>query len=236
MNREYHKDRSGRLGREMELLVFGHAGLPVLAFPTSGGRFFEYEDRGMVAAIADKIDAGHLQLFCLDTVNDESWHNWQAPPSQCIARHLQYEEYLLHEVIPLVRKKNADPRLMALGISMGGYHAVNFALRYPEIVTGFVSLSGIFDVTQFLDGYYDQDCYFLLPTHYLPRLTDSWFLDRFRQNWLVPATGSDDQCLGQNQELDRVLTESGIPHEFHVWDEENSHGWQVWQKMLQQHL
>lgn len=46
MNREYHKWNSPCLGRAMELLIFGHAGLPVMAFPTSGGRFFEFEDQG----------------------------------------------------------------------------------------------------------------------------------------------------------------------------------------------
>src|ERR1700719_596773 len=55
MNREYHKWYSPRLGRDMELLVFGHAGLPVLVFPTSGGRFYEFEDRGMVGALGGKI-------------------------------------------------------------------------------------------------------------------------------------------------------------------------------------
>ena len=108
---------------------------------------------------------------------------------------MQYEEYLLHELIPLIRQKNRDPRLIALGLSFGGYHAVNIALRHPEIVSGFVSLSGTFDLTSFLDGYYDQDCYFHLPTHYLPRLTDPRFLDRFRRNRYVLATGWDDQCL-----------------------------------------
>lgn len=236
MNREYLKCRSSRLGREMELLVFGHAGLPVLVFPTSGGRFYEFEDRGMIAAVAGKIDAGKLQFFCVDSVNEESWYNWQAPPRQRIARHMQYEEYLLHELVPLIRQKNGDQRLMALGLSFGGYHAVNIALRHPEIVSGFVSLSGTFDLTSFLDGYYDQNCYFHLPTHYLPRLTDPRFLDRFRRNRFVLATGWDDQCLGRNQDFDRILNEKGIAHEFHVWDLPNSHDWPAWQRMVQQYF
>jgi esterase/lipase superfamily enzyme len=66
MVREYHKWHSPRLGREMELLVFGHAGLPVVVFPTSGGRFYEFEDRQMIAALSGKIDAGRLQVFCVD--------------------------------------------------------------------------------------------------------------------------------------------------------------------------
>ena len=51
MNREYHKWHSPALGRDMELLVFGHAGTPYLVFPTSMGRFFDYENRGMIDAV-----------------------------------------------------------------------------------------------------------------------------------------------------------------------------------------
>jgi esterase/lipase superfamily enzyme len=52
----------------------------------------------------------------------------------------------------------------------------------------------------------------------------------------VLATGWDDQCLGQNQNLDRILSERGISHQFHVWDTQNSHDWPTWQQMLQQYL
>ena len=66
MNREYFKGYSSELHRDMELLIFGHAGTPLLVFPTSQGRFFEYEDRGMIGALAPKIDAGEVQVFCPD--------------------------------------------------------------------------------------------------------------------------------------------------------------------------
>ena len=61
MNREYHKAYSQELHREMEALVFGHAGTPLLVFPTSMGKFFEYEDRGMIGVLAPKIERGELQ-------------------------------------------------------------------------------------------------------------------------------------------------------------------------------
>ena len=236
MNREYHKDHSLRLGRQMELLVFGHAGLPVLVFPTSCGRFFEFEDRGMVSALAGKIDAGQLQLFCVDTVDSESWYNRQVPPRWRVARHMQYEEYLLGEVVPLIRAKNSDPHLVALGCSFGGYHATNIAFRHPDLFTGLLSMSGAFDISTFLDGYYDQDCYFNLPTHYLPNMSDPWYFDHFRRNTYVLATGWDDQCLLQNQTLDRILSAKDIPHQLYIWDSYNAHDWPTWQRMAQQYL
>jgi len=236
MVREYHKGYSSQLGREMEMLIFGHAGRPVVVFPTSCGRFYDFEDRGMVGALAGRIDAGEVQLFCVDSVDAESWYNRATAPRWRIQRQLRYESYLLNELLPMLRQRNADPRLFALGCSFGGYHAVNLALRHPEVVTGFLSLSGAFDLTGFLGGYYDQDCYYNLPTHYLPNLTDAGFLERFRQNRYVLATGRDDQCLPQNQALDRILTALDVPHELHIWEEKNSHDWPTWQRMVAQYL
>jgi esterase/lipase superfamily enzyme len=236
MNREYHKTYSSQLRREMELLVFGHAGLPVLVFPTSGGRFYEFEDRGMVGALAGRIDAGEVQLFCVDSVNAESWYNRQIPPRQRITRHIQYEEYLLGEVLPFLRDRNSDERLLALGCSFGGYHAVNLALRHPDIFSGFLSLSGAFDLSRFLDGYYDLDCYYHLPTHYLPNLTDPWYLDRFGAKRFVLVTGRDDHCLTENENLDRIMNTKGIKHEFYVWEAENSHDWPTWRRMVAEYL
>jgi esterase/lipase superfamily enzyme len=220
----------------MELLVFGHAGLPVIVFPTSGGRFFEFEDRGLIGAAAGKIDAGQLQLICVDSVDMESWYNRNVPPRWRIARHMQYEDYLLSEVVPLLRARNSDPHLVALGCSFGGYHAANIAFRHPDIFSGMLSMSGAFDLLNFLGGYYDQDCYFNLPTHYLPNMNDPRFFGHYSRNTYVLATGWDDQCLGQNQNLDRILSSKGIPHQLYIWDSYNAHDWPTWQRMVQQYL
>ena len=139
MHRDYHKWWSPRLGREMELLAFSngwaHGGVPLIVFPSSRGRFFEFEERGMVGCIADKIDRGELQLFCVDSVDGESWYNRDVPPRWRVARHMQYESYVLEEVVPLVRQYNWSQWLVALGCSFGGYHAVNIALRRPDVFT-----------------------------------------------------------------------------------------------------
>ncbi|MGB7135453.1 MAG: alpha/beta hydrolase-fold protein [Acidobacteriaceae bacterium] len=236
MNREYHKGHSERLGREMELLVFGHAGLPVVVFPSSQGRFYEFEDRGLIAAVAHKIDAGQIQLWCIDSVDAESWYNRNVPPRWRIARHVQYENYILDEVLPLLRSKNANPLLISLGCSFGGYHAVNIALRHPDRFTGFLSMSGAFDLSSFLGGYYDQDVYFNLPPHYLANLADPWYFDLYRRNRYILATGWDDHCLAQNQNLARIMGEKSIPHHLYIWDAWNAHDWPTWARMMNEYL
>lgn len=241
MERTYRKQWSQRLGREMELLEFGHAGRPVVVFPTSGGRFYEFEDRGMVAVLADRIEAGAVRLWCVDSINGESWYNRMLTPRERVLRQVAYEKYVLEEVVPLMGAGSGGAgegaaRPAALGCSFGGYQAVNLALRHPDVFGEAVSLSGAFDLRGFLDGYYDEECYFNLPLDYLPNLTDPWYLERYRRNRTILATGWDDQCLKQNQELDRILREKGIPHEFAVWEGENTHDWPTWGRMVREYL
>jgi esterase/lipase superfamily enzyme len=233
MKREYHKWSSPALGRDMEMLVFGHAGMPALVFPSSCGRFFEFEDRGMVHAVQDKLEHGHLQLYCVDSVDSESWYNRAVPPRWRIARHLQYEEYLMKEVLPLLRQQNQSSEVASVGCSFGGYHALNIALRHPDVFTSMLSMSGAFDTSNFLGGYYDDDCYFNIPMHYLSNISDSWYLDRYRRNTYVLATGVHDQCWDANERMAQIFRAKNIPCRLDVWGDNTGHDWPWWQRMLQ---
>jgi esterase/lipase superfamily enzyme len=238
MEREYHKWFSQTLGRDMEMLVFGHDGLPVIVFPTSQGRFYEFEDRGMVGAIADKIGGGKVQLFCVDSVDAESWYNRNVPPRWRIARQVQYASYVVGEVVPFIRQRNQRPQMATMGCSFGGYHAVNMSLRHPYVFTGCLSMSGAYDLKSlgFLNGYYDDDCYFNLPMDYLPNLSDAGILERMRHNTYVLATGVHDQCWNDNERLAEVMRGRGIPARLDVWGDNARHDWPWWQRMMQVYL
>lgn len=231
MNREYHKWHSPRLGREMELLVFGRAGAPLLVFPTSMGRFYQYEDMGMIGALAHRIDAGQLQAICVDSVDEESWYNKGIPPADRARRHRVYEDYVLHEVVPFLRQRSGQERISVTGCSFGGYHSVNFALRHPDIVWRCVSMGGAFDIKQFLNGHYDSECYFQNPPDYLPGLNDGWFWDRYQQMQLILATGEHDICLAENQRLSGILAAKRIPHWLDIWGDQTGHDWPWWRQM-----
>jgi esterase/lipase superfamily enzyme len=231
MNREYHKWYSNALRRDMELLVFGHDGIPLIVFPTSMGRFFDYESRGMIQAVGSKYENGQLQAFCVDSVDAESWYNKSVPPRERAQRHTEYDRYLFDEVVPLIRSRNRSDLLITTGCSFGGYHAINFALRHPDVVTGAVSMSGAFDIHQFLDGYYNDNCYYNCPPDFLPNLTDPWYLDRYRRQKLVLATGEADICRDENIRLSGIMSAKEIPHWLDVWGNGTGHDWPSWQQM-----
>jgi len=233
MNREYHKWFSRDLQRDMELLVFGHGGVPLLVFPTSQGRFFEYEDRDMIGAVGHKIDSGHLQFYCVDSVDAESWYNRTAHPYWRVQRHIQYERYVLNDVLPLIRQKNSSSDLGTTGCSFGGYHAMNFALRHPDIATHCITMGAAFDIKRFTDGWYSEDVYFNNPPDFLSNLNDSWYLDHYRHMGLLLVTGEHDMCWNENERMGAILASKGIPHRLEIWHDGTGHDWPSWQRMAQ---
>jgi esterase/lipase superfamily enzyme len=235
MHREYQVDQSAALGRPMERLVFGHDGLPVIVFPTSCGRFFEFEDQGMVGAIEAQINRGQVQLYCVDSVDSESWYG-QVEGSWKIGRHMQYERYIMNELLPHIRWRNWNQQVAMIGCSFGGFHAASMALRHPDQITAMLSMGGAFDVRRFLHGYYSEDTYLTLPMDFLPNLHDHGYLDRMRRNTYVLATGEHDMCWNDNERLASIMRNKGIPVRLDVWADNTGHDWPWWRRMLQTYL
>ena len=231
MRRDYVKWYSPSLHRDMELLAYGERGFPIVVFATSGGRFHEYEDHGMIHALAPKIERGELQVFCVDSVDQSSWYNSWAHPADKLHTQNAYDAYLTLEFSPFVQNRTSWPRMGATGCSFGGYHAMNFALRHPDLVTYAVSMSGAFDIPKrFLGGYYDQNAYFHSPLDYLPNLQDHWLLDQCRNNYYVLTTGEGDPLLDQSYKLAHEFGMKHIPHVLDVW-QGFGHDWPWWQQM-----
>ena len=242
MNREYHKWHSPYIGRDMELLVFGHAGARVIVFPTRDGRFFDYENWRMVAALREKIEAGSLQLFCVDSIDRESLYaDWMVPADR-LKRHLDYEKYILLEVAPFSASINPDYTLVAHGCSLGAYHAMNIALRHPHRFGKIVALSGRYDLTEsvgsfraLFDDHYDDLVYFNNPSHFLPRLEDTAVLRELRRMDITFAIGRDDAFLYNNRLLSAEFAAKNIAHTFTVWEGE-AHRARDWRQMVQLYL
>ena len=238
MKRDYHKWFCSALGRDMELLVFGHGGARVLVFPTRVGRFFDYENMGMIDAVADKLENGWLQLICVDSVDQETFYcNWNNPRDR-IRRHSQYEHYILQEVLPFSWHINPTPYLISHGCSFGAYHAVNIALRHPTAFNRVVGVSGRYDLTRqidgfrdLFDGYYDSDVYFNMPNHYMANLDDPDLLESIRRLDIKLVVGEHDPFLCDNQTLSEHLWGKGVWHTFQVWSG-RAHGPRRWREIV----
>src|SRR5258706_12938025 len=210
MHHAHESWMSPTLGRQMPIEVFGHAGARVLVFPTTMGSCYEWGDRHMHEVLAEQLENGWIQLFCLDHVNDESWYNKGLHPGARAWRHLQYDRYLLYELLPFTEAQNPNPFVIATGASFGAYHAACFGFRHPDRVNRVIGMSGLYDVKQMTEGYSDGNVYQCNPFDFMRHEHDPGRLAAFRRQDIIFAIGRDDPSYGNNAELSAILWDRGI--------------------------
>jgi len=240
MQIEEHFWHSPNLDRQMALKVYGHWGTPVLAFPCSRGRYFDYEGMGMVAALSGFIDNGRVKLFCVDSIDGESWYNFSVSPEWRNARHEQYDRYIVDEVVPFIGSHCRQPGLrpMTNGCSMGAYHAVNFFFKHPDVFDGTIACSGLYrlDRNEFGLGPAELPAvYFNSPLSYLSGLSDPRYFDAYRRRTIVVSAGQgawDEEALEDTRALEAICREKSIPAWIDIWGHDVNHDWPWWFKQM----
>lgn len=216
MQREYHSWYSPNLKRKAELLEFGHAGQNWLVFPTAKGRFFDWENFGMIERLREPLERGWLRLTCVDSFDRSSLYA-RIKPWFRIWKHTHFDNYLRQEVVPFMQAKSGY--LGTAGCSFGAYHAINFALRYPQVIKKTVAMSGVFDLSFRLGRYKNKNTYFHSPLHYLPGLAQVGDLQ------VHLGVGRAEPFTHQHWVLAQLLEERGArvrldinPHGGHDWN------------------
>ena len=235
MKKEYFRWFSPSLGKDMELNVYGHAGKPVIVFPSSGGSYYEYEDLGMVGCIQNFIDERRVMLFTVGSVDNESWMNTAVSPGERANRHNAYDAYIIQEVVPFVKSHSGRGDILATGCSLGGYHAMNFTLRHPDVFNAVIALSGCYQLSYFVGDYVDDNVYFNSPLLYLPNCHDSWFIDRYRQCQIIACCGRgawEDEMQHDTAALDAIFRDKQIPAWCDFWGTDVNHDWNWWRVQL----
>ncbi|MDP2159545.1 MAG: alpha/beta hydrolase-fold protein, partial [Flavobacterium sp.] len=160
MKEEYFKWYSPNLNREIEMLVFGHAGYPVIVFPTSMGSYHENRDQGLIKSAQWYIEQGLIQIFCPGSIDKDSFYNKKIHPVHRIQNHVWYDKMICHEIVERVRNNTPVGKVAVAGCSFGAYHAANFAFRHPGYVSHMFAMSGAFSIKSFMDGHHDENVFY----------------------------------------------------------------------------
>ena len=242
MIRNYHKWYSSNLQKNMEMLVFGSSGAKVLFFPPRMGRFYDYENWRVIQSLQKKIEKGYIQVYCVDSLDTETFYNKKDHPGHRIYRHTQYENYILNEVFPLMNSLNKNPCTIAAGCSLGAYHAVNIAMRHPQLFCKVVGMSGRYDLTKavsyyrdLLTSYHDEYVYYNMPNQYLKNMEDVSILSDIKKLDIILVVGNKDPLLASNHKISALFHEKGSPVNLYEWEGE-AHRARFWRKMVQIYL
>lgn len=225
-------------------IVYGHYGRPVLVFPSEAGRAWDFENNGMVDAVRDVVDGGRAKLYCVDSLDSYSWSDSSASIEERARRHNLYSSWLVDTAVPFIRSDSGhESDLMALGCSLGAYHAVHFALQRADLVPFAIGFSGNYDVSSWRAwGEAGDSAYFANPAQYVPNLHGDhldWLRGRLsvllvcgQGDWETHPTGS----LPSTTAMAAMLQDKGIRCELDLWGHDVSHDWPWWRRQFAHHL
>jgi esterase/lipase superfamily enzyme len=233
---------SEALGAELGVIAYGHYGRPVLAFPAERGHCWDYENQGMVAAIADLIDSGRVKLYCVDTIDGQTWHDASLPLEERARRHRFYEDWIVNHVAPFIHADCAGSQeIIVTGPSFGAYHAANLALKRADLFPLAICQSGIYDVSVVGWGERGDAVYFNNPADYVAHLQGD-HLDWLRTSvslLVICGQGQWEDTTGaleSSKHFAASLAEKGLRHELDLWGHDVPHDWPSWRAQLAHHL
>jgi esterase/lipase superfamily enzyme len=224
------------------VLAYGHWGRPVLAFPSQQGECWQYEERGMVTAVGELLDAGRVKLYCVDSYDSWSWHDDGLPLEERARRHGNYEWWILERVVPFIQDDCGGAADIAVtGVSFGAYHAANFALKRADLFPLAICHSGVYDVSVVGWGDRGGAVYFNNPMDYVAHLEGDhldWLRGRVSL-LLLCGQGQWEDTTGALESTKRfagMLGEKEIRHELDLWGHDVPHDWPSWRAQLAHHL
>ena len=233
---------SHNLAMEMPLVGYGHAGAPLLMFPTAAADYLEYERFQLIDAISHHIEAGRVRAYSINSVNRYSLLNEQASPTLKAELLTRYDRYVVDEVLPLIRQDTGDyaAQPVTTGASLGAFLSANAFFRHPDLFGGVIAMSGSYDIRSYLRGYSDDNVYFNNPVQYLENLNDDYYLPLLRRSdprAIVILSGQGAyEAPDRSRHLSQILHAKGIPHTLDLWGHDVDHDWPWWRKMLDYYI
>lgn len=233
------------LEHELTVVRHGHYGRPVLVFPSEAGAAEDFASNGMVEAVAGLVDAGRVSFFCVDSLDAWTWSAAEVPLEERARRHGTYHAWLEQQVVPWIGAQagGGSPELVTLGVSLGAYHAVQFALVRADLAPLAIGLSGNYDVGTFRSwGERGLATYFSNPMDHVRGLHGDhleWLRSRLSV-LLVCGQGAFEveptRALPSSIAFAEVLQDKGIRHELDLWGHDVPHEWPSWRAQLAHHL
>lgn len=230
---------SKNLEKEVDIIVYGHFGFTLMLFSTFEDDASENEQNGLIESIYPFIKKGKIKVFSVPTNCKASWLSQDKSAEDKSKCHFFYNNFIIEEVLPAIYDScGTIVPIITAGASNGAYQAVNTYFRRPDLFLGTIAMSGNYNLELLTNGYFDENCYFNSPVHYLPNLHDNYWLTFLKSRhhvYLISGCGHGENP-DSSVHLSSILSNKAIPHQLDIWGPEWSHNFDSWKTMLPQFI
>ena len=237
MKGQYYREYSGILERELPFLVLGYGGRPVLVFPTQSGRCTDFNDFHMTDTVSPLVERGKIQLFCVDSIDRETWANPHGDPAQRSWLQELWFRYITEEFLPYMREINgSDLAPLTTGCSLGATHALNTFLRRPDLFDGVIALSGLYDARRFFGSYMDNHLYDNSIVDYMAHFPDDHqYIPMYNARTIILCAGQgawEEETIRTTNILKTIFSQKGIRAWIDFWGHDVTHDWPWWRRQF----
>ena len=236
MEKFYSSWFSHNLQRDMSIRIYGDGGVPILVFPTQDAMSNNFENFGMIETLANYLEGGKIQLFCVDTVDVETWSNVWGDKVWRADRQEKYYQYIVEEVLPFIKFNGTDKLPIIIGCSLGGLHGAILFFRRPELFEGLISLSGVYDAKFFFDGWLNSTLYNNSPIDFLSNIsTEHDYIKIYNSKKIFLCVGQgqwEDEGRRTTSIMREIFNRKNIKGVTDFWGYDVDHDWYWWKKQI----
>ncbi|MBQ9057618.1 MAG: esterase family protein [Atopobiaceae bacterium] len=233
---------SNYLGRDMNVRIYGSCeGYPILVFPTQNAMANQFEEFGMIETLADFIDEGLVQLFCVDSVDADGWTSSSEDPEHRSEIIEAYYHFVVDELLDEIHDYTTTELLpITMGCALGASHAAIMFLRRPELFQACICLSGIYDASYYFGGWMNGILYENSPVHFLGNMPeDHEYVDIYNNRDMVFCVGQgawEDNAVNSLHSIEESFRRLGVEAWCDWWGFDVSHDWYWWKKQARYFL
>ncbi len=163
-----------------------------------------------------------------------------------------YEDMFIKELIPFIEKTykvKSERKYRSIGgLSMGGYGALGYSMRHPDLFSTCIAYSaGLFpddEIIAYSQANYDEYFWPLYGKNVKgkERLSQHWndnnplklagkiSEEKLKSVYWYITCGDDDDLLYGNSELNKTFRNRKVSHEYRVYN--GKHNWNYWRKYI----
>lgn len=223
------------LETNLEVLSYGHYGTAILMFPGLSDSPYIYEENNTLHEVNEYIKRGRCRIFVAQTLNNDIWFSDKYSNREKAQKFSDYFSFVSEELVQLIYSQcNGPVPIITLGASIGGFIAANAYFKRPDNFLGTISLSGFFNIHHLCKDYYDDNCYFNSPEHYVPNLNDSFWLSYLisRHHVYLYGGSGENEHPDNSRVMSDILNAKGIKNNLEIWGDEYGHNYESWNKMI----
>ena len=227
---------SPSFGEVLNVEVVGDGGTPILFFDGFGTTSKENKLQKIKDIFAYQIENGFNQIYFPAYPSGVNLCETEHDARKRLVMHSKYEEYIIHELVPFIKRETGINSLIIAGTHLGATEASILAFKHPEKFLKLIHVCGPFDIKPYFNEDSGRDVYYNNPAEFIPLIRDENLIKSISCIDIRIVSHQDSLWKDQAYQISDSMNYLQIPHHLDVWGKDTVYNAETMADMLLKHV